>query len=246
VNLCKCGCGKEIIQKYSWYLPKYLYGHHNIGRTKETDEGRKNQADWMKNNVLYVRSFITNEGRKKQAEKQRKFMKDGGGSYASSFVTKEARKIGMRKKSLKVKGRTAENYEYIRKTAEKNRKRSKENDPYLKRKSISMKNGEAAWMNSFITNPSRPQTSIYENVKFLFPDKTVIINYPYLNFSLDIVILEHKVAIEYDGSYWHQDKEKDLKRQQELEEDGWKFIKYIDKTPSSEKLKEDILKLIDF
>jgi very-short-patch-repair endonuclease len=43
---------------------------------------------------------------------------------------------------------------------------------------------------------------------------------------------------------WHQDKEKDLKRQQGLEEDGWKFIRYKDEVPIPEQLKEDIEKIL--
>jgi len=57
------------------------------------------------------------------------------------------------------------------------------------------------------------------------------------------VISELKIAIEYDGSYWHQDKEKDLKRQKEIEQCGWRFIRYCDFIPSREKLLEDIEQL---
>jgi len=48
------------------------------------------------------------------------------------------------------------------------------------------------------------------------------------------------IAIEYDGSYWHKNKEKDEKRQREIELEGWKFIRYIDCIPTEENLVKDV------
>jgi len=100
------------------------------------------------------------------------------------------------------------------------------------------KSGHAAYMNSFISNPSKPQIELYGLVKLLY--KNVILNYPTKsNFSIDIVIPDINIAIEYDGSYWH-DEEKDKIRQKKLEKEGWCFIRYKDYIPSLNKLKEDI------
>lgn len=37
MNICKCGCGKEIIKKYSWRNPIYIRGHNrtNVILTEE-------------------------------------------------------------------------------------------------------------------------------------------------------------------------------------------------------------------
>jgi very-short-patch-repair endonuclease len=45
----------------------------------------------------------------------------------------------------------------------------------------------------------------------------------------DFKIENKKLIIECDGEYWHRDKEKDLKRQQELEEIGYKVIRFSGK-----------------
>jgi len=107
-----------------------------------------------------------------------------------------------------------------------------------------MKEGKAVYLLSFIQNPSKPQVKLYEIVKKFYP--TSILNYPLieLNYSLDIAIPDLKIWIESDGTYWHQDKEKDLIRQRKIENLGWKCIRYkIDyekDIPIEEKIMEDI------
>jgi G:T-mismatch repair DNA endonuclease (very short patch repair protein) len=101
-----------------------------------------------------------------------------------------------------------------------------------------MQSGGAAYANSFNKNPSKPQVQLYEMVKLLYP--SAILNYLYGKYCIDIAIPEPKIAIEYDGSYWHQDKEKDVKRQKELEERGWRFIRYKDHIPTEGSLIKDI------
>jgi len=101
-----------------------------------------------------------------------------------------------------------------------------------------MKNGGAAYALSFIKNPSGPQVELFNLVKEDHPES--IMNYQVLNYSIDVVIPNLKIAIEYDGSYWHQDQEKDTKRQKEIEDQGWIFLRYRDYVPSKEELKRDI------
>lgn len=109
-----------------------------------------------------------------------------------------------------------------------------------------MLNGMASYMNSFIKNPSRPQVELYNRVKELYPN--VILNYPCLNYSLDIAIPELRICIESDGSWWHQDKEKDLKRQKNIEKEGWKIIRYlidnIKQVPSKIQIENDLKNII--
>ncbi|MFA5153884.1 MAG: DUF559 domain-containing protein [Clostridia bacterium] len=110
-----------------------------------------------------------------------------------------------------------------------------------------MLNGQAVYMNSCIQNPSKPQVELYNKIKKIYSSS--VLNYPLyeLNYSLDIAIPELKIWIESDGSYWHQDKEKDLKRQRKIESLGWKCIRYtadsIKEVPSENKIIQDILKL---
>lgn len=97
-----------------------------------------------------------------------------------------------------------------------------------------MLNGGASYLNSFITNPSKPQKKLYEMILSLCP--YAVLNYPCLNYSIDIAIPFLNLAIEYDEPYWHQNKKADKKRQKDLEQEGWKFIRF-DKLPDINLLK---------
>lgn len=107
-----------------------------------------------------------------------------------------------------------------------------------------MLNGGASYCNKFIQNPSRPQVELYNRVKELFP--SAILNYQFieLNYSLDIAIPELKIWFESDGTYWHQNTEKDLMRQRKIENFGWKCIRYasnnISEVPNIDTIKIDI------
>lgn len=107
-----------------------------------------------------------------------------------------------------------------------------------------MLKGGAVKANSGIQNPSKPQVELYNRIKIVYP--SAVLNYPLyeLNYSLDIAIPELKIWFESDGSWWHQDKEKDLERQRKIENLGWKCIRYsansIKEVPTVEKVKEDL------
>jgi very-short-patch-repair endonuclease len=108
-------------------------------------------------------------------------------------------------------------------------------------------NGHAVYMNSCIKNPSKLELRLREIVKELFP--TSISQYKVLNYALDNAILESKIVIEFDGWY-HFDCQHDIdyhkKRQQEIENEGWKFLRYniFQKFPTKDQVREDIQKVI--
>jgi len=109
-----------------------------------------------------------------------------------------------------------------------------------------MLNGGAVHALSFTKNPSKTQVELFNRIKEVYPN--AILNYPclQLNYSLDIAIPELKIWFESDGSWYHQDKEKDLKRQKEIEDLlGWKCIRYfpvdtIKQVPSLDQILKDI------
>lgn len=105
-----------------------------------------------------------------------------------------------------------------------------------------MNNGGAAYCNRFIKNPSKPQLELFELCQSLLPYP--ILNYPCLKYSIDIAIPSLNIAIEYDGSYWHQNFKYDRYRQEQIENEGWKFLRYIDEIPTPELLKKDVDKLL--
>lgn len=114
--------------------------------------------------------------------------------------------------------------------------------PEKAKKLIEDKRISGAIAYSKVTNPSKPQVELFNLTKELYPQ--AIINFPIVGFCIDIAIIDKKIAIEYDGSYWHQDIEKDLKRQKGLENLGWKFVRYMDYIPTKEELIQDINKII--
>jgi len=54
-----------------------------------------------------------------------------------------------------------------------------------------------------------------------------ILNYPFSNVTLDIALFidDIKIDVEYDGWYWHQDKQKDRRRDEFLKSQGWKILR---------------------
>lgn len=72
---------------------------------------------------------------------------------------------------------------------------------------------------------SKPQIKLYEIIKQKYPD--VKLNYPYSNCSLDIFIEINnvKIDIEYDGAFYHQDKQRDIKRDRLLQSQGFKTLR---------------------
>ncbi len=106
-----------------------------------------------------------------------------------------------------------------------------------------MLNGGAAYIRSFIKNPSKPQVELFHLVQELHSD--TVLEYSCLNYSIDIVVPQLSLAIEYDGSYYHQDERYDQKRQKELEAESWIFLRYRDYIPTKEELTRDINKLLE-
>jgi hypothetical protein len=129
----------------------------------------------------------------------------------------------------------------------------KKSDEFKNQMRQLMLNGGSVHASSFIQNPSKPQVELLNRVKKLYP--SAILNYPLYrgdgkrNYSLDVAIPELMICFESDGSYWHKDPEKDFIRQKEIEESGWKVIRYcsvdtIQQVPTIDRIKEDIERLL--
>ena len=98
--------------------------------------------------------------------------------------------------------------------------------------------------NKSITNP---ESKLFNICKKMFPStnrRTLKIydkNNKFLKIkTLDMIIEELKLCVEYDGSYWHQNKEYDLYRQEQIEKEGWKFLRYVDYIPNKQELLKNI------
>ena len=106
-----------------------------------------------------------------------------------------------------------------------------------------MLSGHAVYMNKCIKNPSKPELILREMIMELYPNCEF--QYKVLNYALDVAIPEYKIAIEYDG-WFHFDCQEHIdyhkNRQSEIENEGWKFIKYniFQKFPTIEQIENDI------
>src|SRR4030042_260729 len=127
------------------------------------------------------------------------------------------------------KGLTKETDERVRLNSEKsNTKEIRE----LKRQK--MLDGQAVFMNHCLKNPSREQLELFMISCKLLPHP--ILNYPVYrgkrkrNYSIDIADPKVGIALEFDGWRGHFDSEESIerhkRRQKEIEEEGWKFIRY--------------------
>ena len=110
-----------------------------------------------------------------------------------------------------------------------------------------MLKGDAIKMIKCIKKISNEEIKLREIVKEIYPNCEF--QYGVFNYSLDVAIPEHKIAIEYDG-YYHFDKPEKIEyydyRRKRIESQGWKFLRYtmFDKFPTLEEIKENILKLL--
>lgn len=107
-----------------------------------------------------------------------------------------------------------------------------------------MLNGLASYIASFNKSPSKPQVKLFKLVQCIYPEAILNFSVKEVNRVIDIAIPNKMIAIEYDGSYWHQNEEYDKERQKQLENLSWKFIRYRDYIPSKEKLLKDIKDLL--
>lgn len=214
--LCRCGCGRRVkkSQNYKGWN-KFVHGHNS--RINNPMKGKNHTKEYRK-------SMIGN---------QRGKGNKGSRDYKCTDGERKARSKRMSGKNNPMYGKghliTGTNNPMYR---------GSRPDEWRKIQSKFMLAGGAAHANSFITSPSQPQVQLYELVKLLYPD--AILNHSSLNYSIDIAIPEQMIAIEYDGSYWHQDKKADNRRQKQLEAIGWKFLRYCNYVPSIKELKGDL------
>lgn len=77
-----------------------------------------------------------------------------------------------------------------------------------------------------MVNVSKNQLRVFEKVKAVFEE--AVLEYPIKsegkNLFIDIALPVQKVAIEYDGGYWHKDKLKEETRDKRLNLLGWTVI----------------------
>lgn len=94
---------------------------------------------------------------------------------------------------------------------------------------------------------SSQQIKLYEIIKDRYPNAEL--NHPFSTCSLDVFVCINKIKldIEYDGSYWHYDEQKDIRRDKFLQSNGFKTLRIRSghMIPTEKELFDAINELID-
>jgi very-short-patch-repair endonuclease len=109
-----------------------------------------------------------------------------------------------------------------------------------------MLNGGAIKALKGVKNPSKPEVMLRNIVKELYPKAKF--QFGVFNYSIDVALVNEKIAIEYDG-YYHFNCQENIDyhkfRQEKIEKEGWKFIRYniFQKFPTIDEIKQDIWRI---
>lgn len=99
-----------------------------------------------------------------------------------------------------------------------------------------------SYYNNGTVPTSKQQLELYNLLKEIYGDCQL--NFPCGNCLLDCVISVNgvQIDIEYDAPYWHQDKQKDRKRDEFVKSQGYKVYRIIDghKIPQKTEIEEQI------
>ncbi len=114
-------------------------------------------------------------------------------------------------------------HEDILKRARKSRDTNLKNGNYKKHQER-MKNGGAITALKGNCKTSRPQKELYNIIHSKYIDAELEYNVNDVAFA-DVGIPSLNLDIEYDGKHWHQDKEKDKRRDTKLLNCGWRTIR---------------------
>ena len=92
---------------------------------------------------------------------------------------------------------------------------------------------------------SEQQLKVYDLLQELYPDYLIELNYPFSKVALDICLISDsiKIDVEYDGGYWHKNKQQDDRRRDEfLKSNGFKILRIKSRhyIPTKEQLQEMI------
>ena len=75
---------------------------------------------------------------------------------------------------------------------------------------------------------SKPQMEMYLTIKEYFP--SAVLEHPVKTREgvklIDVAVVNKKLAFEFDGSYWHQDKQADTTREEAIVNEGWVVIRF--------------------
>lgn len=74
---------------------------------------------------------------------------------------------------------------------------------------------------------SEPEKRLVEALRKAFPDASS--QYKLASYYIDCAIPSLRIAVEYQGAYWHQDMAKEERRAKTIRDLGWKLV-LVDKS----------------
>ena len=217
--------------------------NHNFGKHPSEETRRKQSKskkgvkrppfseEWKKN------IGKANKGKKRSEEYKRKRSEESKGEK-NPFFGKHPSEENKRKSSEGQKGE--KHHAFGKYFSEEHRQHQRESFTEERKRELRryMKEGGALYAASFVKNPSFPQIKMCKKVKewgeknnytVLGADGIVGSDFSIGNYLPDIVILELKIVLEYDGYYKHFDDDgmqKDKERDLFMINQNWKIYRF--------------------
>ena len=211
----KCDiCGDIIRRQYKKYIKSHTYGFDTCGRCKTNKTQRTCFDKYGVDNpmhVLDVKEKLQNTIRLKFGVDNISQLEEIKQKKMNTFQQRYGVNWAMESEDIKNKVKQT----CLKKYGCTN---SMQNETIrAKAMSTLCKNGN--------TPTSSQQIEVYNILKQYYD--TTKLNYPFSLLSLDIFVCINniKIDVEYDGWFWHQDKQKDLQRDKFLQSKGFKVLR---------------------
>lgn len=266
IHLCDYGCGKEASYYFKsvnkWCCEsstnkcpeiRRKNSDSNSGkkrpRSKEhqkkislANTGKKRSNEVCKKiSIVLIGHITTEETKSKISKGNKEYLKNHPCSMTGRHHTEESKK----KISIKNTGQKTSNE--LREIRRKNATGRKHTQKFIEDLRQRCLNGHSLKMIKAIKKISNEEIKLRNMVKELY--QNCEFQYPVFNYSLDVALLEYKIAIEFDG-YFHFNCQENIdyykNRQKRIENEGWKFyrVAMFDKFPTLDEVKEKIEILI--
>lgn len=182
-------------------------------------------------------------GNCKQQKREETFIKKYG--VTSPGASKECREIAQNvmqdKYGHKFAMQTSQGQKHFKETMK--RKYGCENPSYSTELQAKAK---LSLYNNNTCPTSKPEKKVIEMLKSLYGDENCYPSYPVDKVNLDCLVIvdDIQIDVEYDGLYWHQDKEYDRRRNHWLISKGYKVIRILgdkyNNVPTLQQIKDEI------
>ena len=246
INYCRCGCETIIpIDRI------YVKNHHTNGKIRPQEIRDKMSQTMLKlgrnkGNKSWCKGLTKETDNRLKIAGLKSSNKKKGNVVAWNRGIKITDPIILKRMSDIAK--ISQNRDEIKKKIRESTKKAM-NTPEVRNKMIRYWNSDKFKKDQIKCRSriSNPQKIIYNMLCDAYECK---LEYCVSRKFIDVAIPDYKIAIEYDGSYWHDINNNkildyDKNRQLLLESLGWKFIRYRDKIPSFEQLNQNIQEIIN-